>query len=316
MDDRLTLRAAYLYYRAGLTQAQVADRLGVSRVKVGRLIASALARGIVTIDISHPLSRVTEMEVALENRFGLRDAVVAASPAGRDEDELRLLAVASAGADYLRSLELADTQIAIGWGTTMQAVSNALRDGWAENLDIYQLNGAVPVSGFATRAGEIMSRFGQRSNSRPHLLQVPAIVDRSEVRVALESDRSVQRSLEGARTAPVAMFSLGNLRPDSVLVSSGYVAEPDIESLRERGAVGDMISRFVREDGSVADVDLDDRTMGIELARLGTRERAIGIAAGAAKAPIARAAIAGGHLNTLVVDDRLAGALLGLGDPG
>lgn len=310
MDDRLTIRAAYLYYRVGLTQAQVADRLGLSRVKVGRLIASALSRGIVSIEISHPLARVTEMEVELENRFGLRDAVVASSPAVNGEDELRLLAVAAAGAEYLRSLELADTQVAIGWGTTMHAVSNALSDGWGANLDIYQLNGAVPVSGYATRAGEIMSRFGERSDGRAHLLQVPAIVDRFEVRQALETDRSVQRALEGARTAPVAMFSLGNLRPDSVLVSSGYVAEPDIDSLRDRGAVGDVISRFLRADGSVADTALDDRTMGIEIERLGARDRAIGIASGVAKAPIARAAIAGGHVNTLVVDDDLARALL------
>ena len=310
MDDRLTVRAAYLYYRDALTQAQVAERLGISRVKVGRLIASALARGIVTIDIQHPLSRATEMEVALENRFGLRDAVVATSPAVGGEDELRLLAVAAAGADYLRSLDLSGTQVAVGWGTTMQAVSNALAENWASDIDVYQLNGAVPVSGYATRAGEIMNRFGQRSHGRAHLLQVPAIVDRSEVRDALESDRSVQQALEGARSAPVAMFSLGGLRADSVLVSSGYVSAPDIESLRAKGAVGDVISRFIDADGHVADTALDDRTMGIELERLGTRERAIGIAAGSAKAAVARAAITGGHVNTLVVDDLLAAALL------
>ena len=74
-DDRLTVRAAYLYYRLDLTQAQVADRLGVGRVKVGRLLASAHDRRIVTIDIRHPLTRLTEMEVDLETRFGLRDVV-------------------------------------------------------------------------------------------------------------------------------------------------------------------------------------------------------------------------------------------------
>lgn len=310
MDDRLTVRAAYLYYRDGLTQAQVAERLGINRVKVGRLIASALSRGIVTIEITHPLARLAEMEVALESRYSLRDVVVAASPAAENEDDLRLLAVAAAGAEYLRSLDLADTRVAVGWGTTMQAVSQALADDWAKNIDVYQLNGAVPVSGYATRAGEVMHRFGQRSKGRAHLLQVPAIVDRSELREALESDRSVQAVLDGARTAPVAMFSLGALRPDSVLVSSGYVTAPDIETLRATGAVGDVISRFIDGDGKVADIGLDDRTMGIELDRLGSRDRAIGIAAGAGKVHIARAAITGGHVNTLVVDDTLAAALL------
>lgn len=311
MDDRLTLRTAYLYYRLNLTQAQVADRLGISRVKVGRLLASALERGIVKIDIRHPLTRVTEMEVALEALYGLRDAVVAGSPAAPGvEDDLRLLAVGAAGASYLASLELTNTSVALGWGRTMQAVSKSLDEGWARNVDVFQLNGAVPVSSLATGAGEIMNRFVELGTGRGHLLQVPAIVGRLSVRQALETERSVQRALRGARDAPVAMFSLGSLSTESVLVSSGYIDADDIELLRERGAVGDVISRFVGADGSISDLGLDERTMGVELDDLQNRDRSIGIAAGAEKAAIARAALTAGYMNTLIVDDSLAAALL------
>ncbi len=316
MDDRLTVRSAYLYYRLGLTQAQVADRLGISRIKVGRLLASALDRGIVSIDISHPHVRLTELEVALETRFGLREAVVAASfaGAGSSEDPLRLLAVAAAGAHWLEGLDLSGTSVALGWGTTMQAVSLVLRDGWARDVDLYQLNGAVPISSYATGAVETMHRFGERGRGRAHLLQVPAVVGGVGVRRALEAEPTVRRTLQGARRAPVAMFSLGRLQTDSVLVSSGYVDESDVRRLRENGAVGDVISRFITADGSVADPELDDRTMGLDLAALGRREVSVGVAAGAEKAAIARAAIAGGHVSTLIVDDTLAVALLACTD--
>ena len=40
-DLRLALRAATLYYLDGLTQAEIASRLGVSRPTAGRLIARA-----------------------------------------------------------------------------------------------------------------------------------------------------------------------------------------------------------------------------------------------------------------------------------
>jgi deoxyribonucleoside regulator len=312
-DDRLLVRAAYLYYRLDLTQAQVADRLGLSRVKVGRLLASALERRIVTIDIRHPLTRLAEMEVDLERRFGLRDVVVASSAALAGEDDLQLLAVAQAGADYLTSLELRHTAVALGWGTTMRAVSAALDDGWADDIDVFQLNGAIPMSNYATGAGEIMNRFAERGHGRAHLLQVPGIVDRTEVRHALETERSVSRVLAGAREAPVAAFSLGNLTAESVLVSSGYLDSESLGALRASGAVGDIISRFIGADGALSDMCLDERTMGVELATLRAqagRERVIGIAAGPAKAPIARAAMAGGYIDTLIVDDSLALALL------
>lgn len=311
MDDRLAVRAAYLYYRLGLTQAQVADRIGLSRAKVGRLLAMALDRGIVTIHIHHPLMHATTMEVDLEARYGLAKVIVAESSAESDsENELRLLAVGTAAADYLCSLKLAHGEIAVGWGTTMQAVSLALPDGWAEDMDVFQLNGAVPVSGYSTGATEILYRFSERSGGRAHPLQVPAIVDRREMRQALESERSVQTAVAGARTASVAIFSLGRLQEESVLVASGYIEREHIGRLRADGAVGDIISRFVRGDGTIADGDLDDRTMGGNLSVLGARDIAIGVAAGPAKADITRGAIAGGYVNTLVIDSSLARALL------
>lgn len=311
MDDRLTLRAAYLYYRSELTQAEVAARLGVSRVKVGRLLASAQRRGIVRIDIRHPLSRLTDAEVALERRYGLREAVVVESPAEHGEESgLRTFAVASAGAAYLASLELEDGSIAVGWGTTMQAVSEMLADGWADGVQVFQLNGAIPVSGYENSAGEIIARFAQRGQGRAHVLQVPAIVESRDVRAALETDRSVRAAFEGATQAPVAMFSLGRLTRQSVLVSSGYIQPEGIDDLEGAGAAGDVISRFIGQDGQIVDERLDERTMSVDLSSLRDRERSVGVAAGAEKAAVARAAIAGGYVNTIIVDDALAAELL------
>ncbi|WP_413317251.1 sugar-binding domain-containing protein [Agrococcus sp. 1P02AA] len=311
MDDRLTLRAAYLYYRSDRTQAQVAEKLGISRVKVGRLLAAAERRGIVSIDIRHPLSRSTATELALEQQLGLREAVVVESAAdGGDEEELSTFAVAAAAASHLASLELTGGSIAVGWGMTMHAVSEALADGWARDVRVFQLNGALPVSGYANSAGEIMARFAQRGHGTAYVLQVPAIVDSAAVRAALETDRTVRAALQGAESAPVAIFSFGRLTQESVLVSSGYLAPAEIDALAARGAVGDVISRFIGPDGAIVDTRLDARTMGVDLAGMRERERSIGIGAGAAKAGIARAAIAGGFVDTIVVDDALAGALL------
>src|SRR5437879_12239114 len=53
-DLRLALRAATLYYLDGLTQAEIASRLGVSRPTAGRLVARAKARGVVRVDVVVP----------------------------------------------------------------------------------------------------------------------------------------------------------------------------------------------------------------------------------------------------------------------
>ena len=79
-DLRLALRAATLYYLDGLTQAEIAVRLGVSRPTAGRLIARAKANGLVRIDVVVPPDMRDDLhaeeERELEQRFGLTEAVV------------------------------------------------------------------------------------------------------------------------------------------------------------------------------------------------------------------------------------------------
>ena len=77
------LRAATLYYLDGLTQAEIASRLGVSRPTAGRLIARAKAKGLVRIEVVVPPDMRDNLhadeERELELRFGLTEAVVAGS---------------------------------------------------------------------------------------------------------------------------------------------------------------------------------------------------------------------------------------------
>ena len=72
-DLRLAVRAATLYYLDGLTQAEVAQRLGVSRPTAGRLVARARAQGIVRIEVAVPPSLRddlhADLERALEERY-------------------------------------------------------------------------------------------------------------------------------------------------------------------------------------------------------------------------------------------------------
>src|ERR1700676_1409055 len=79
-DLRLALRAATLYYLDGLTQAEIAGRLGVSRPTAGRLIARARAKGLVRIEVVVPSTLRDDLhaeeERALEQEFGLTEAVI------------------------------------------------------------------------------------------------------------------------------------------------------------------------------------------------------------------------------------------------
>ena len=72
------VRAARLYYEDGLSQGEVARRLGLSGATVSRVLAQAREQGVVEVRIHDPRSpvqRVHEVERQLIERFGLTEAM-------------------------------------------------------------------------------------------------------------------------------------------------------------------------------------------------------------------------------------------------
>ena len=67
---------ARLYYVRDLTQQDIAERLGVSRFKVLRLLEQARAEGVVRFEIDDPAGVDDDLSRALEERYGLSTALV------------------------------------------------------------------------------------------------------------------------------------------------------------------------------------------------------------------------------------------------
>ncbi|HWQ09962.1 MAG TPA: MarR family transcriptional regulator, partial [Holophaga sp.] len=69
--------AANLYYVERLTQKEIADRMGISRVAVTRMLKRADEEGLVQITVHRPLSDCLALTLRLERELGLRTARVA-----------------------------------------------------------------------------------------------------------------------------------------------------------------------------------------------------------------------------------------------
>ena len=84
--DEQSIEAVKLYYQQGLSQAEVATRMGLSRPTVAKLLAHGRERGFVTIEIHDPREDASEIALRLEQHFGLACARVAHGT-GATEDE-------------------------------------------------------------------------------------------------------------------------------------------------------------------------------------------------------------------------------------
>jgi deoxyribonucleoside regulator len=139
----------------------------------------------------------------------------------------------------------------------------------------------------------------------------PTIVQDAHLADLLRNDPAIASTLRRAEACRVMLYSPGAVTPDSVLTRSGYVTAAQLEALRSAGAAGDVMSHFIRADGTVADAGLDQRTLSISLDAVRACPAVIAVASGEAKAAATASAVTSGLCTAIVTDSSIAAAVLG-----
>jgi deoxyribonucleoside regulator len=309
IDELLSIRAAELYYEEDKTQDEIGTILRLTRWKVGRLLAQAKANGFIRIEIVHPRARRLGLERALRETTGLTDAVVVSTAGVLDERDLQKR-TAQAAADYLTALRPVPRTLGISWGRTLHDISVQLKPGWASGVDVVQINGGVSLNARPGTAAATAVSIAQKGAGQFTLLPSPAILERIETKNAIATDRSVASVLEMGSAASAYLFSAGQADAGSAHVESGYLNTDQIDELVRKGAVGDVVGRFIDGAGQIVDPALNERTFGIPLEHLRRATTAIAVIGGARKHTIARSVVLSGLCTVLITDEDTAQALL------
>jgi DNA-binding transcriptional regulator LsrR (DeoR family) len=162
---------ARLYYVRDLTQQVIADRLGVSRFKVLRLLEQARAEGVVRFEIDEPAPVDDGLSRALEERYGLSTVLVA--------DD-----VARAAATLLPRLLRADDILGVAWGETLAAIERQLAPP-GPGVPVVQVCGAIEGLAPGTGPTELAARYAAWSGGAFHPLEAPAVADTAALRRAV-----------------------------------------------------------------------------------------------------------------------------------
>ena len=312
----MALRAATMYYLDGLTQAEIAVRLGVSRPTAGRLVARARARGLVRIEIVVPTDLRDDLhaeeERALEDRFGLIEAVVAghgvdAHSQGRPD---AYSSVGRAAAALLsRRLSPSDT-LGFTWGPENVAVARALSSGMATCRAVVQLDGSMSTAAYQTGTEYILSRCAEVLHADTYRLPAPLYADPATV-ASIRSDSGMSQTLEAGRRAEVMIFGIGAVSTSTTLFEGSFLDTGMLDELVALGAVGEIGGRFFDADGVPVDSELQSRAVSVALEDIKACTATILVSSGSAKQRATLGALRGGLARFLVCDIDCARWLLG-----
>jgi deoxyribonucleoside regulator len=314
MSDEKIIRlveVAKLYYQLDYSQQEIANKLGISRPTVSRLLVQAVQEGVVRIKICDPAEDVQQLAIKIRDKFHLKHCIVAPIP--EYEDNLVKVKLGEVAADYLFEIVKSGDTIGITWGTTLYQLAKKIQPKNVKDITIVQMNGGVSYSESNTYASEIINGLANAFNTTPHFLPVPAVVDHMVVKQAIIADRHIKKLLELGKQANIALFTVGESGEQSTLINAGYFLESDMDILRSNKTVGDICSRFIDINGKITNEELNDRTIGIELSHLIEKEYGILIAGGNKKVDGIYGALRGHYANILITDQYTAKALLDMG---
>ncbi|MCV2866826.1 sugar-binding transcriptional regulator [Albidovulum sediminicola] len=305
-SNDLRIRAAWLYYIEGMTQSDVAEKLGVSRIMITRLLSDAKRRGEVVIRIQSPLAPLVEMQNALEKRFGLARAIIAPL---EDEGENPTRVIASAAGVYVTQIMENNLTVGVGWGHTLHTMLQFVEGRPLEGVRVVSLLGGIAQARRFNPA-EFAWQFAELFDAEGYLISAPALVDSVQTRHALLEHCGLEQIFQMAEGCDVALLSCGGISTLTTSYRLGHVSEAERNSLVEAGAVGDLLYNFLDKDGLPVDHPVNDRSIAMPIERLKRIPNKVLISGGAEKVSIIRAVLNSVRPSVLITDEATAKRLL------
>ncbi len=299
-------RVAALHYTHGLTHQKIADLLGLSRVQVTRLLARAVREGIVEIRVHSDESIFPDLQMALAQKFGLKQVWV--SP-GFDDEEKNLESLGAVAAQCLLSQLKPKDVVAVGLSVTLEHMIPHLPKMHTGATFVPAL-GSRPGGAVSVNPHEIASELADRLGGLTRHLPAPFVMASEESATMMRREPDVAATLDLARKASMGLYGLGGTQKGSGPLIDAIAPSGELEKLTKKGAVGDISGIYFDAEGNYVPSSIEKRIIGLSLEEILTIPRRMIVAGGEKKLDVIAAASKSGIVTDLVTDQRTAERLL------
>ncbi|RWE10722.1 MAG: sugar-binding transcriptional regulator [Mesorhizobium sp.] len=308
-DDETSMatRAAWLHYAGGLTQSEVAKRLGLTSLKAHRLITKANQEGLVKVYIDGEVSECVALEDDLSSRYNLDYCEVVPD---FDGEELPLKALGIAGAQFLkREIERGeDTLIGVGHGRTLAACVEYLPRISAEKTRFVSLLGGLTRK-FSANPHDVIHRLAERTGAEAYVMPVPMFANTVEDRTVLLGQKGISEVFDLGKAADLLIAGIGTAEREASLVATGMIEKGEMEEIRRNGGVGELLGHFFDDAGKAVETTLSNRALALAREDISNR-RIVAVAGGKVKVRAIKSVLEGRYLKGLVTDERTARSLV------
>lgn len=307
-EEKDIVKIATLYFEEGLTQAEIARKIGVSRSLVSKMLLDAREEGIVEIFINSKNAYTVSLERALEKKYGLIDAVIIDTKNLTKEDIEKL--ASQEAARYLRKASKEMTHIGLSWGKSIRGMVDYYPYTNQSEVSVISLIGGMGDDHVDIHSNQLCYDLARKMRGKPKYLYAPALLANEALKKELVNNKAIHTVLEEGRKVELAVVGISSPYEASTMESIGYINKADIEELKKSGIVGDINSRFFNEEGIEADCTINRNVIGLNLSDLREINKVMAIAYNNSKIDAIKVSLESKLVNIIVTTDVIADALL------
>lgn len=292
------------YYVNRKTRVEIAEALGLSRFKVGRMLDEAIARGVIQFQISNTPGINAELSMALRQRFGLAQGI--AVDVTVDTDIEVQAALGSTAAQLIDELVGPEDILGLTSGRTLNAMARELnRLPCRSVVQLAGVAGPIQESGL-----EVIRRLASLPNVQGWPIYASLVMSDAQTAQGVLRQPGVRAAVEMFDEVTVAFCAIGSWAPpNSLMMANPALDDLDRQRLLERGVVAEVASSLVTDAGAIVH-DVDARCVAISEEQLRAIPSRVGVAGGPSKTRAIRAVLNSGLLTGLVTDIYTAERLL------
>jgi DNA-binding transcriptional regulator LsrR (DeoR family) len=291
------IKIAYYYYKNGLTQQEIAQRMSMSRQRVNRILKKCLETGIVKIVIQEYENKNVEFETQLEAQLGLNEVIIADTRENAVNES-----IGEAGSAYLeRAIKDGDV-IGFSRGRALSALVARLVPTDKKDLTVTQLVGGLNAQEAHTNSDDIVRHSAEILHAKPYFMYAPIIVENKQLRDSMLNESFFSQVYNTMKKCTVAVVGIGDMSSKSAFVQRKFVSEEEYSVLKGNHVVGEICTHYFDKNGTLIDSGLNDRVFAIDCATYKKIPLRIGVAGGEDKLDAITGAVKGKMINVLITD--------------
>lgn len=309
LTGELLIEVARAYFLEERSKSQIAEDLHLTRWQVARLVDESRRQGYVRIHVGDPEREDEDLAERVRSMFGIDHTTVVARSkvydlAPSQDSVTRALAV------HLAQVVRPGVRVGMTWSRVIEFLPRHL-DRLAV-CDVVQLAGALSYTGDRMGSVEVIRHVARVARGTAYPMYAPLFADDAMAAASFRRQPAIRECLDLVASLDLSVTSIG------AWTSEGSALYPlfsttEAEAIASSGGVGEISGRVFDAEGRPVAPELDERVVGITVDQLRAVPHKVVTSYGEHRAAATIAAIRGGFVDDLIIDEALATAMVTAG---